>query len=374
LALQVEPLTPALNQVFGRIVAGSALALVCALLPSHAAASGKSVVVSSTALTDVIALGVSTGATPVYVAMPSGLYRSLDPSLHTWQHVNSVPHINLVSPNREVPNDVVFATDQGIFRSTDGGRTSVDQLRCALDALIRAPSAPTILYAATLAYKDCPPAFQGATAQDTAPKQVLLKSHDDGLTWSTVYRPTTAYAEDVEFGPMAVDPHDANYVLSGYLVPSVRSYLTVETRDGGKHWPVGKVSPLTYAPASAIEFDPLHRDHVWVAWGTGCQNDLDLNQRAQRIASAPQGSIANLAFDPGGGGLYARYTLGCGNPFTGAGVFLLNRASNRFVPIATVPLGGPGSNSYLAITRTGYLLTAASGSRLVIVKLPAHTS
>jgi hypothetical protein len=118
-----------------------------------------------------------------------------------------------------------------------------------------------------------------------------------------------------------------------------------------------------------MAFDPLHRDNAWVAWAYGGHSELDHNKHAQSLAHAPAGSITALAFDPASGQLYVRFALGNGNPFTAAGVYRLDRATNRFVPIHAVPLGPLGALAYyLAITRTGYLVTAADGSRLVIVK------
>jgi hypothetical protein len=325
-------------------------------------------------LANVAALGVATHAASVYVAMPDGLYWSGDPALHSWRHMNTLAHINLIAPNPDVPADVVFATDQGIFRSTDGGATSVRELPCALSGLARPSIWPSILYAATSAYRQCPPVFQAMPADLTGGRQVLLKSVDDGRHWSTIYRPTGTFTTGVYFDGMAADPRDDKNAIVGYLVSAIHDYLTLETHDGGKSWQFGQATSAPYSPPAAFAFDPRHAENAWIAWSVGCQTELDHNQREQHIAAAPKGTITNLAFDPVLGRLYVRFALGCGNPSTAARVYLLDTSTLTYTVVASPPLGPQPTNTFMTVTASGTLLTAAAGSRLVIVRLAKHQS
>src|SRR6185312_5786951 len=92
------------------------------------------------------------------VATPRGLYRSANSTFSRWEQMNEVTGITTLSPNSRVPNDLLYSTDNGIFRSIDGGRTATQTSGCKLNDLARAPAAPTVLYAATSAYKykGCP--------------------------------------------------------------------------------------------------------------------------------------------------------------------------------------------------------------------------
>ncbi|MFI5269795.1 MAG: UDP-N-acetylmuramate dehydrogenase [Chloroflexota bacterium] len=88
-----------------------ALAVLLGAAPLHAPvrAAGPTLLPVA-ALTSVSALGVPSAGLPAYVATPSGLFRSADPTYSRWEQMNQVSGITLISPNPRVPDDLVYAT------------------------------------------------------------------------------------------------------------------------------------------------------------------------------------------------------------------------------------------------------------------------
>ena len=155
------------------LIAG--LAIVLALMPPRPVVAGSPIPVPAATITTVLGFGLV--GSVVYVSSSSGLYRSASADYSRWTRQNTWPDIKLISPDPQRPDTLVFATGGDLYRSTDGGVTATKVKACAPDDIARSTNSPSVMYAS--AYP--------STAAYRCGLPSILKSTDDGLTWTTVY-------------------------------------------------------------------------------------------------------------------------------------------------------------------------------------------
>jgi hypothetical protein len=346
-----------------------ALAMMAANIPVHAVGSA---LVPSASLTRVVVLGVTTGSTPAYVATPGGLFRSADSTFNRWEQENQVKGITFVSPNPQVSNDLVYATDNGIFRSLDGGRTVTKTSGCKLSSLVRAPSTPSVVYATTLAYKDCP------FITGTALYQAIIRSTDDGRSWTLYHQLNDQYEQGTWLGPLAVDPANVGHVVVAENLYERKDSRTIQTLGVGKPWTQGQSAPIGHGQPLAIAFDPVRPNRLWVSWAFGCQGGLYLNGSAVGpgfFTEVAEGYFTDkapgaLAFDPVSGRLYIAGLTCRQRVYDGpTQIYTVDASTGTYLTVGkSIP--NPGAQApYLAVTGNGYLLTGGPKTPLTVLKL-----
>lgn len=338
-------------------------------------------------LTNVSTIGVTAGASPIYVATNTGLYRSASSTYAAWTRQNVNGSIVAISPNERNSSDVVYATGDGIYRSADGGQVATRAARCGVMYIQRAPSDPTVLYATSRAINQ--PCHAVDSAQSASYRVAsVLKSTDDGVTWTTSYTAAPAYDVNSEgFGPLAVDPANPNHVAVSYLGDHGWGSVS-ETRNGGQTWHNLRSSPLQFNQAiptgiSDVAFDPLRPADLWISWRGGFDAvDLGELDRGHSLVSAglprppaswPQPQLPlrpgpeRMAFDPLTGRLYV---LLAPSPTATAPthLFAIGQGDDRFIPfVAPVSVSERSTdNMTLAVTSNGYLLSGGSHTPLAV--------
>lgn len=206
----------------------------------HSAVAGSSIFIPTAALTNISALGVTTGETPAYVVTPSGLFRSADPTYGRWEQMNQVTGSTVISPNPQVSNDLVYSTANGIFRGLDGGRTARRVSSCVLTGLARARSAPEVLYGITIGGKDgCP--FNA----DVYWSRASFLSSSARLLGSPISPPTVCHGSPCQYFEKGA------LVKGNTPVPLVADLLAASSAASV---PVGgSTSTITYADLAKLE-------------------------------------------------------------------------------------------------------------------------
>ena len=157
----------------------------------------------------------------------SGAYRSLDGG-QTWDVIGASSgltetHVSGLGFHRIDGNILFIGTENGIFRSSDGGNTVTKVLQSGYITDIKfAVNVPNIGYAA---YH---PAWNTANAK-------VYKSTDNGLTWNQV---STNLPANIHILKIEIDPTDANtvYILTGNGRFVCGPADVFKSTDGGVTW------------------------------------------------------------------------------------------------------------------------------------------
>lgn len=167
---------------------------------------------------DVIFAGTGEGFGGVGMITGDGIFKSEDRGA-SWNRIESTKHedfyyINdiLVDPADE--NELLVATNRGIYHTTDGGASwdTVYKKGYRVQDLVRNPKRPSTIYAAV----------------NTAG---IIRSYDAGLTWSAAGEGI----KDVRRLSIAVSPVDTNWVFAS--AETRRDDLAVYvSKDAGNTW------------------------------------------------------------------------------------------------------------------------------------------
>ena len=153
----------------------------------------------------------------------------------------------VVDPSQ--PSTVYAGTSNGVFKSTNGGRTWSEMNNGLTNrnvvAMVINPSAPSTLYVAISNF------FGGGTG--------VYKSTDGGSTWN----PRNNGIIHTELLSLAIDPVTPNTLYLGVNFCCVTGSHIYKTTDGGDSWaPIANAPPLS--PASIV-IDPLNHSTLYVA-------------------------------------------------------------------------------------------------------------
>lgn len=195
------------------------------------------------------------------VATNNGVYRSVDGGAHFGNNVtadNGTPSVGGVIWNLALdtqnPTTTVYATvaGQGVFKSTDDGQTFTNLFTSTNGAPTGSFGVIAFAQSATDSGQTMYASVQDTTANVTPAYKGLFKSTDGGNTWTKMTAANTPAAQDGNAGSgcqcgydltVGVDPQDANRVYIGF------QELWLST-DGGNSF-----------GGSAVTLTHVHWDH-----------------------------------------------------------------------------------------------------------------
>jgi photosystem II stability/assembly factor-like uncharacterized protein len=190
-----------------------------------------------------------------------------------WQPANrglTSEGVHAIAVDPRDPANVYAGTDNGVFKSADGGQSwrRVTMTRRTFDAVAADPRHPQVVYAVT-----------GDGGWDDDPGR-LYKSTDGGVTWS---KGTQVHA------PIALDPLHANTLYAGGL--GVRKSV-----DGGTTW---RNASLTRMEVHALAVDPMKPATVYAGTDVGLFKSTDAGASWQALHGPLDGILVEaLTIDP----------------------------------------------------------------------------
>lgn len=274
--------------LYARQLAALVTAVGMALLtagPVKWATASSPPLLSTADIGTVKAVGITNGALPGYVATSSGLYRSASSSYALWTKQSAITGVVALSSNPRNADDIVYTRQatplgagDGICRSTDAGRTAQRVAPCPLDYLSRSSSMPTILVGTA---SECATHLAYPALEDR-----IMRSTDDGITWTSVF--TRADGGDYPgfFGSVAVAPNDPQHVLASVVYSRLSGDLW-GTNNSGQTWTRRLMLPVDYYFPESIAIDPRQPRLAWSVWGAaGLYRSHDGGQTWQHVAVA----------------------------------------------------------------------------------------
>ncbi|MEP7345558.1 MAG: glycoside hydrolase, partial [Gemmatimonadaceae bacterium] len=248
---------------------------------------------------DVIYVGSGEGLQRPDLSTGDGIYKSTDGG-KTWSHLGlrdgqQIPQI-IIDPRN--PNRIFVAVlghpygpnaERGIFRSTDGGRSFEkvlykDENTGGIDVIF-APNDPNTIYAALWEARQGP----WENGQWQGPNSALYKSTDGGTTWRPIMKGLPTYEEGLGRIGIAVSPSDPNRL---YLsVDMIRTNGVFRSDDGGENWRKMTDDPRINTRASdfaEVRVDPKNADIVYTA-SIVVWKSMDGGKTFRMIRGAPGG-------------------------------------------------------------------------------------
>lgn len=249
---------------------------------------------------NVLYVGSGEGLQRPDLSVGDGIYRSTDGG-KTWVHLglrdgHQIPAI-LVGP-RDAKTLLVAVLghpygpneERGVFRSTDGGETFVKVLyrdeNTGAIALAGDPSNPDVVYAALWESRQGPwenGAFNG-------PGSGLHKSLDGGKTWTTIGQGLPTFAQGLGRIGLAVAPSDSRRLYA--IVEAVPEHGGVfRSDDRGESWRRVNAETRVWGRAddfAEVKVDPKNADVVWVA-NTSTYRSTDGGKTFTAVKGAPGG-------------------------------------------------------------------------------------
>lgn len=208
----------------------------------------------------------------VMTAAGDGVYRSTDAG-KTWMHLglDQTRHISDVVIHPDDPNTVWVAAqgavhgsnpERGIYKSIDGGKTwnktlYVDE-NTGASSLSLDQTNPRILYAATWQHRRYP-----WTVESGGPGSAIYKSTDGGDSWEKV---TEGLPEEMGKIGVSVSPANPNRVYAIIETEKAKSGL-YRSDDAGKNWKLLSTDQMLSARSwyyMEVFADPVNQDVVYV--------------------------------------------------------------------------------------------------------------
>jgi photosystem II stability/assembly factor-like uncharacterized protein len=222
---------------------------------------------------DVVYVGTGEADIRGNVVAGDGVYRSTDGG-RTWRHLGlaDTRHIDAIRIHPQNPDVAYVAAlghcfgpnaERGVYRTTDGGRTWARVLyrdaRTGCADLTLDPTNPRVLYAALWEFQRYPHKLESG-----GPGSGLFKSTDGGDTWAEITRNPGLPRGVIGRVGVAVSPADGNRVWA--LVEAEDGAL-FRSDDGGDTWrrlnedPQLRARPFYYMHVFA---DPCDRDRLYI--------------------------------------------------------------------------------------------------------------
>jgi photosystem II stability/assembly factor-like uncharacterized protein len=248
---------------------------------------------------NVIFVGSGEGLQRPDLSTGNGIYKSTDGG-RTWQHLGlrDGQQISAILIDPRDPRRVLVAVlghpygpnaERGVFRSTDGGQSWEKVLykddNTGAVALAFDPADQQTVYADLLASRQGPwenGAWQG-------PGSGLYKSTDGGTTWRQLTRGLPTPKEGLGRIGVAVAPSDPNRLYA--MVDAPRLGGVYRSDDAGESWRRVNTEQRVWGRGfdfAEVKVDPKDRDMIYVA-NTSTYRSSDAGQSFTAIKGAPGG-------------------------------------------------------------------------------------
>ncbi len=250
---------------------------------------------------EVIYVGTGEGLQRPDLSTGDGIYKSTDGG-KTWRHLGlrDGQQVSALIVDPKDPNRVFAAVlghpygpnpERGVFRSTDGGESwqkvlSRDENTGAV-ALAFDPANPRIVYADLWAARQAP---WEVGASFNGPGSGLYKSADGGTTWAHLEQGLPTIAQGLGRIGLAVAPSDPNRIYA-QVDADAEHAGTYRSDDAGASWK--RVNAETRVSGRGGDFaeirvDPKNPDVVWVA-NTSTYRSTDGARTFTPLKGAPGG-------------------------------------------------------------------------------------
>ncbi len=300
------------------------------------------------------AIGVADGSSVIYVANAGGLYRSDAAPFTDWTRQATLGSIQALSPNPQTSDSVVYATKDGIYRSTDGGRSATRALTISgITCFARVPQTPATVYA----------------GGGSAGYAYIYVSRDDGRHWSRIYQAVSTASHSVVSLAGSSTAADLIAAENGAF-----GGVALLSTDAGQTWhDLDSLPQVPFQPALAVAVNPARPAELWASSGQGgagvLYRSLDGGNTWKDMSGlVPAGGLVRaIGFDA----LSGRAYVAVASAGQGAHIYAAtaNGAFERFAPALT----GLGS-SMAIMTRDGYLVSGDDNRPVQVVPLISSSS
>jgi photosystem II stability/assembly factor-like uncharacterized protein len=248
---------------------------------------------------DIIYVGSGEGLQRPDLSTGNGIYKSTDGG-KTWIHLGlrDGQQIGSIIVDPKNPDRLFVAvlghpygpnTERGVFRSLDGGKTFEKVLyrdeNTGAIALAFDPSNPQIIVADLWAARQAP----WENGAFTGPHSGLYKSLDGGTTWHPLTKGLPNFAQGLSRIGFAIAPSDPKRMYA--QLDTKEGAGTYRSEDAGESWTLVNKEPRVYSRGddfAEICVDPKDRDQVY-AVNTSLYRSKDGGKSWTSIKGAPGG-------------------------------------------------------------------------------------
>ena len=248
---------------------------------------------------DIIYVGSGEGLQRPDLSTGDGIYKSTDGG-KTWAHLGlrDGQQIGSIIVDPKNPERLFVAVlghpygpnvERGVFRSMDGGKTFEKVLykdeNTGAESLAFDPINPRIIYADLWAARQAPwenGAFNG-------PHSGLYKSVDGGATWHPLTKGLPTFAQGLSRIGFAIAPSDPKRMYA--QVEAKEGAGTYRSEDAGESWVLVNKETRVHGRGddfAEIRVDPMNRDRVY-AVNTSLYRSMDGGKSWTSIKGAPGG-------------------------------------------------------------------------------------
>ena len=225
---------------------------------------------------DVIYVGTGEGLHRPDLSTGDGIFKSTDGG-KTWAHIGlkDVSQVGRIIVHPTDPATVYVAgmghpyganTERGVFRSPDGGATWQNILyvnaNTGANRIEFDPNDPNILYASLWEHREGP----WENARFSGPNSGIYKSTDGGSTWRKLTAGLPGAAQGLGLTGVGVAPRKPNRVYA--VVNAVKDGGIYRSDDGGEHWALVSNDRRLWGPDGGfaeIIVHPNDENRVFVA-------------------------------------------------------------------------------------------------------------